>query len=258
MQSRLAASRFLDLVAGVDDGDDEEEDELEEGELDELDEEDVEEMNPNEGPVLNALREQGDAERDEAFDALLKRSKQRGGQSRHTTTPFDARDGYTGEDCAASVLRRQVDLPGPDDVPLYSIQVKVRIEISDSLCLSLKFDTMIERERGGRSIPSFEQGDEDQHDGCPLDLRPAQESSGPNLHRSPQVSSHPTPLRRDALHLYILHLYGPRRRTRRPPSTKHQRPTSHQERRFRPNSKRALQGRCGRGRRCSRRKRQRR
>ncbi|KLO11350.1 hypothetical protein SCHPADRAFT_475005 [Schizopora paradoxa] len=123
MRKRHAASHFLDLVAGVDDEEDSEVDELDELEVDD----DLEEadMNPHGGPVSNTFHEHGgDDELDDAFDALLKRSKEREAQDRVSSTSFDGRAGYTTQDCATSVLRRQMDIPGPEDVPMYSIQVK--------------------------------------------------------------------------------------------------------------------------------------
>ncbi|KLO16458.1 hypothetical protein SCHPADRAFT_215016 [Schizopora paradoxa] len=123
MRNRHAASRFLDLVAGVDDEEDSED------ELDELeeDEEDLEEADLR-PPAPNAFDDHGEgdaaAELDDAFDALLKRSKEREAQDCVSLPPFEGRAGYTAQDCATSVLRRQVDVPGPEDVPMYSIQVK--------------------------------------------------------------------------------------------------------------------------------------
>ncbi|KLO11364.1 hypothetical protein SCHPADRAFT_475659 [Schizopora paradoxa] len=125
MRNRHAASRFLDLVAGVDDEDDSEEgDELDELDVDE--EEDLEEADLR-PPAPNAFDDHGGdaaAELDEAFDALLKRSKERGAEDPASIPPIEGRGGYTERDCATSVLRRQVDVPGPEDVPMYSIQVK--------------------------------------------------------------------------------------------------------------------------------------
>lgn len=146
----MVTLRFLDLVAGVDE-DDDSEDETEEGEAaDEAENLDEADFDAYDRSIPN-ISQQGDADLEEAFDALLERSKQRGkrvpslinsnppfhgsrdspspkGPAGETDTTFSriAELSHGARANGASLLHHQAVLPGPIDVPIFSLQVKVR------------------------------------------------------------------------------------------------------------------------------------